>query len=152
MFLVISYRMKLFDIYVVKDYYRTRSELAADPTIEEPDIDALFADAKYTVLAKKVRVAAEDAIKLKEMREHRFGRYSARTPAFDESRFPSIPLPQSTARPFSAKGSEEMEYHYLGTDECSFSHLPGQKLQGTMVHVRAEDEDDDEPPAVVAED
>lgn len=136
--------MKIFDIYVVKDYYRTRAELAADPTIQEPDVDSLFADAKYTLLAKKVRVAAEDAIKLKDMREHRFGRYSQKTPAFDDSRFPSVPLPSSTARPFDPSASEGIEYRYLAKDECSFSYLPGQKLSGSMVHVRAEDEDEEQ--------
>ena len=132
-------RMKLFDVFFVKDYYRTRAELAADPTIEEPDIDSIFADAKYSALAKKVRVAAEDAIKLKEMREHRFGTYSCRVPASDESRFPSIPMPQSTARPYDASGSHGMEYHYLGPEDCSFVKLPGQKLHGTMIHRREED-------------
>jgi len=144
--------MKIFDIYVVKDYYRTRAELAADPTIEEPDIDALFADSKYTLLAKKVRIAAEDAIKLKDMREHRFGMYSQKTPAFDDSRFPSIPLPQSTARPFDPSGSEGIEYKYLGKDECSFNYLPGQKLRGTMVHIRAEEDGDDEASVVDKDD
>ena len=145
--------MKLFDVCVVKDYYRTRAELAADPRIEEPDIDALFADAKYALLAKKVRVAAEDAIKLKDMREHRFGRYSQRTPAFDDSRFPSIPLPSSSARPFDPSGSDNgIEYSYLGKDECSFRYLPGQKLRGTMVHVRAKDEDEELEPSVVDRD
>jgi len=126
--------MKLFDLFFVKGYYRTRAELAADPTIEEPDIDSIFADAKYSALAKKVRVAAEDAIKLKEMRAYRYGVYSCRVPAFDDSCVPSIPMPQSTARPYDTSGVYGTEY----------VELPGQKLYGTMVHRREENKDDAE--------
>uniref|UniRef100_A0A7S0KZP6 Uncharacterized protein n=1 Tax=Asterionellopsis glacialis TaxID=33640 RepID=A0A7S0KZP6_9STRA len=92
--------MKLVDIWYVHQYYRTTEELKEDPVFRGTNLETLFASSKFQEMAKSVRIAAEDARKLKDMREHRFGKWSEVIPTVDMSRFPSVPSDASTAEPY----------------------------------------------------
>ena len=128
--------MAILDARVVRPHYRTEAELAADPASASavPDVGSLFAGPGWSELARRVRIAFEDSLKLRDMREIRFGRYSSRVPTVDGSRFPSVPLPASAAWPYLGEGRGRGEY--LPEEECTYRYLPGQRLLGSMIHVR----------------
>ena len=71
------------------------------------------------------RTMREDAIKLKDMRCHRFGRFINSTPIFGVYRFPDVPLPESYAVPYKPKFVK-----FVNT-----KRQKGSMLTGTMIHV-----------------
>ena len=70
------------------------------------------------------------------MRQYLYGKYSVVVPDYDSSRFPSVPLPNSTARTFHAR-SKSNAYQYLSN--IKKEKIPGQRLRGRMIHTRHHD-------------
>ena len=74
-------------------------------------------------------------MKLKDMREYKFGKLSQRIPASDTQRQPSIPLPQSTAQPYASAGCDDSGVFVdVSNDKIKWKYVAGQKLTGTMIH------------------
>jgi hypothetical protein len=122
--------MKLLDMYWVHSFYKTRDELlqdiadgveATEPSV--PDFDAWLASEMFIKMAHSGRIVGEDQYKLKDMRERLYGKYSEVIPRFDTSRFPSVPLPESSAR--AKKRKPNVKEHWY--------HVPSQRLQGHMI-------------------
>lgn len=128
--------MKLFDIYFIMPNYKTILE-ASEEDIKEPfNVERLFQTPEMMKLAQIARIASEDALKLKTMRQYLYGKYSVVVPDYDSSRFPSIPLPDSTARTFKER-TKTKTYQYLS--DVEEHHIPGQRLRGRMIHTRHHD-------------
>lgn len=123
--------MKLLDVYLVHRWFKTSDELmkivqsCGTPDPDLPDFEQLLESEVFLNMSKSGRVIGENAIKLKDMREHIFGQYSEVVPVVDSSRYPSVPLPSSSARPWL------VDYEPLVTKQES--HVPGQELSGSMV-------------------
>lgn len=136
--------MKLFDFHHMQHRYgRIHQDNDEIKEIKPINVDSFFESPEMKKLAKMVRVAAEDALKLKVMRQHLYGNFSEIIPSVDTSRFPSLPLQTSTAM------SLEMHKKVAGYDctkQSEIVNLPGQRLQGKMIHVRSNDffHDDDQ--------
>jgi hypothetical protein len=92
--------MKLFDHYYFRFYHPTPDKETNELIVPELDFDPIFESPRYKKLATDVRIAKEDAMKLKGMREYRFGEYVEEVPCVDFSLHSCTPLPTSTARPF----------------------------------------------------
>jgi hypothetical protein len=129
--------MKLLDVYWAHSFYKTSQELMQEiddgVTISEPsvpDFDAWLASDMLTKMGQSGRIAVEDQYKLKDMREKLFGKYCETIPKFDASRYPSVPLPQSSAHPSKAKCESKENWYYV----------PGQKLKGHMILEPAREE------------
>lgn len=131
--------MKLVDVFWAHQYYKTHDELLQDIDngVEEtqeppmPDFDAWLESDMFIKMGQSGRVVAEDQYKLKDMRERMYGKYSETIPRFDVSRYPSVPLPQSSATPLKEQAKEKEHWY----------HVPGQKLQGHMIlHPEREEE------------
>lgn len=124
--------MKLVDCIWMGKWYKNKQELleAIDNGTEEqviaslPDMDWYFQSDTLIRLGQKGREVAEDALKLKHMREVLFGHYSEQVPSYDNSRYPSIPTAESYANP--AK-------YFAGIGDKELYHVPGQRLDGQMI-------------------
>jgi len=139
--------MKLVDKYWVHSWYRTKEELMMDiengeenPEKDRPDFDAIFQNSLLVKMGNKGRVAAENFLKLKDMRELVFGTYSEKVPFVDLSRHPSVPLPQSWAEPYRSPVKVPSTASISTSLPCSapscveeWRHIPGQRLRGTMI-------------------
>ena len=143
--------MKLVDIYWIHSWYKTSDELAdlaqqgvQDPGPDLPNYNAVLQSGWLKDMAYNGRLVAEHALKLKDMRDYRFGRYSEFIPALDESQYPSIPLPQSTAEPFvpppTTRTSSSNSSRMGATQRAATAHMAlpkrlvvGQKLRGSMI-------------------
>lgn len=96
-----------------------------EPEPDVPDFEALLESDVFLNMSASGRIVGENAVKLKDMREHMFGQFSEVVPAVDSSRYPSVPLPASSARPWVSK-----EQANVKTEEI---YVYGQKLRGTMI-------------------
>ena len=151
--------MKLVDIMYIHPYYRPTEELMADPTVKDTNL-ACFLDSKFVQnMGSNARLASEEALKvclyglidfalsfynyslfisifiymqLKDMREAQFGKLSQLVPPVDQSLRPYIPLPDSTAQPYSTPSE-------VSTNNTSsaiqWERASGQKLEGIMLPV-----------------
>eukprot|EP00816_Leptocylindrus_hargravesii_P005615 CAMPEP_0196802060 /NCGR_PEP_ID=MMETSP1362-20130617/1775_1 /TAXON_ID=163516 /ORGANISM="Leptocylindrus danicus, Strain CCMP1856" /LENGTH=1172 /DNA_ID=CAMNT_0042173267 /DNA_START=95 /DNA_END=3609 /DNA_ORIENTATION=- len=72
------------------------------------------------------RARREDAMKLKDMRCYRFGRFINVTPMYGVYRFPDIPLPESCAVPYKLKSVNFVP---------EVKRQKGTMLKGTMIHL-----------------
>jgi len=131
--------IKLVDIYCIHPHYRTKEELLQDPTFHGTNLDQVLTSESLQKMGASARLASEEALKLKAMREHEFGKLSQLIPAIDTCLVPHIPLPQSTAEPYlgsicnsSLKGG----FVDLPKEAQSWRYVPGQHLGGNMVHRR----------------
>lgn len=128
--------MKLVDIYWIHRWYKTSDELfelvgrGEEPEADLPDFEALLESDIFMKMTHSGRIVSEEAIKLKDMREYVFGQFSEVVPAVDSSRYPSVPLPASSARPWIPQ-----EQASIKLDE---THVPSQKLRGTMILKQAD--------------
>jgi hypothetical protein len=139
--------MKLVDIAWAHKYYRTYEELLANPVLlDPPNFEFILESDTVRSFGRVGRLHAEEALKLKDMREHLYGHFSKRVPSYDQSRYPSIPLPQSTARPYRSAeeaavstipGVIDRCYIDLAASEQEWQYIPDQKLEGNMIHVEA---------------
>jgi hypothetical protein len=129
--------MKAIDVLYVHKWYKTKEELLSevdggnDAVPSLPDFDAIIESEIFLNMGKSGRIVAENNLKLKAMREKMFGKYSERIPASDSSRFPSVPLPESTAEPYQGKSWGAPKFWY---------HVPGQRLTGNMILERSKDQ------------
>eukprot|EP00560_Eucampia_antarctica_P004065 CAMPEP_0197842692 /NCGR_PEP_ID=MMETSP1437-20131217/46884_1 /TAXON_ID=49252 ORGANISM="Eucampia antarctica, Strain CCMP1452" /NCGR_SAMPLE_ID=MMETSP1437 /ASSEMBLY_ACC=CAM_ASM_001096 /LENGTH=296 /DNA_ID=CAMNT_0043452607 /DNA_START=1659 /DNA_END=2549 /DNA_ORIENTATION=+ len=129
--------MKLFDLFLMQHHYGVILQSTGEIKEKEPvDVDSFFQSPEMKKLAKMVRIAAEDSLKLKQMREHLYGSFSEVVPNVDTSRFPSLPLPTSTAITYRTH-SEALGYQYR--NDVEIENLPGQRLRGRMIHTRHDD-------------
>jgi hypothetical protein len=74
------------------------------------------------------RLRREEAVKLKAVKEIRFGQFSTEVPAFNLCRHYDRPLPQSSARIYHREG----EHDVIKTGDKQL-WLPGQQLYGSMI-------------------
>ncbi len=126
--------MKLVDILWVHSWYETKDELldriergdCRKPCV--PDFDSMLESDFFRKMVHSGRIVAETALKEKEMREKLFGPYSEAVPHYDNSRFPSVPLPQSSATPLECEGVKRR--HDI------LYHIPGQMLEGSLIQKR----------------
>ena len=122
--------MKVLDVMYVHKWYKTREELLEEiqqtgkVAIKLPDFDAMLNSEKLHKAGRNGRIVAEDAIKLRAMRETRFGKQGERVPSQDTSRVPSVPLSCSTAQP--TKDVNDIIQREV-------THVLGQKLHGNMI-------------------
>merc|ERR1719203_565118 len=99
--------MKILDLYVVQDYYKTDAQLMKTKEYYKPNFDSFFETEKMRFFNKRAKIATEDAFKLKDMRIYRFGKYSEEVPDTSLTRYPDAPRPESFAVS-SAQGSNEL--------------------------------------------
>ena len=129
--------LKLVDIFWVHSWYETDDELMERVRSGDvsnhvlPDLHAVLESETLAKMGHSGRIVAENAYKLKDMREKVYGYYSETIPKKDTSRFPSVPLPMSTAVPLDTRDTVKEHYSY---------HVPGQRLSGNMIHRRAQPE------------
>jgi hypothetical protein len=129
--------MKLVDIFFVHKYFRTTEELWDDVVNgrEEKDYDFLsFFDSiiehdVFRKMRETGRVVAEDAAKLKHMRESVHGEWSEMVPWVDNSRHASVPRPESSASPFSTEDNAQLDCR-------RWRFAPGSRLEGNMIMQR----------------
>jgi hypothetical protein len=122
--------VKLVDMFYIHPYYRTKEELLIDPTCRVTCLDQILTSKPFQRMGASARLAQEEAVKLKDMREHRFGKLAQLIPAWGTSRFPNTPLPHSTAEPVGESESEGG----VTTEARRWRYVKGQKLGGHMVH------------------
>jgi C2 domain len=138
-FVVFGPWMKLVDIVYVHRWFATKDELLArirngevlTKECDLPDFDGLLENKTFSTMIHMGRVKAEELYKLRDMRMLLFGHYSELIPFVENSRFPNIPLPQSTA-------IHTTELDVTFSDNSRGYHVPGQLLSGSMFHARAE--------------
>lgn len=132
--------MKAVDVYLVGSHYRARDELEADPEFHGTNLESVLVSDRLQVMVQNGRLSSEEALKLKAMREYKFGRLSQHVPAFDTQCEPSIPLPKSSAQPYlGSKGDPKKGFVDVESDKIKWTYVAGQNLTGTMVchHVTA---------------
>jgi hypothetical protein len=143
--------VKLLDVFWINQYYRTKEELLRDGLPEGPNdveemqkqiaqrpniLDPMLKSEWVQSMAVSGRIVSEDNIKLRDFREERYGKWSERVPAVDASRFPSVPLSNSFAQPYTAGGGEDVQggdYQDLPMESQKWNYVPGQKLEGRMI-------------------
>ena len=110
--------MKFVDVYLEAQAKKNDSSL-------EKELE------KFHEQSKKARMKREDALKLKAVKEIRFGKFITLVPAYNLARHHDRPLPQSSARVFTrdlAKGDQLV----VKKDEKK-AWVPGQQLHGSMI-------------------
>lgn len=128
--------MKLVDIFYIMPYFPAPDRETDTLEVKEPNVEAFFESSTFKMLTKRVRIAQEEALKLKDMREYLFGRYMEAVPTFDESRYPNIPEPSSSAHTYRERdGSHctKFGYEYLPKSETKWVKIHDQKLEGDML-------------------
>jgi hypothetical protein len=136
--ITLSPLMKFVDLLFVRAYYRTREELEVDPEFHGTELESVLTSSSLERMIQSGRLASEEAMKLKAMREHKFGKLSQRVPAFDTQRQPSIPLPTSTAQPYLGSGGDPAKgFVDIDAAKLKWTYVFGQHLTGTMVHRHA---------------
>jgi hypothetical protein len=130
--------MKVIDLLFIRGHYRTREEMEADPEFHGTNLESILTSSSLEQMVYRGRLASEEAMKLKAMREYKFGKLSHRVPAFDTQRQPSIPLPMSTAQPYLGSGGDPAK-GFVDVDpaKINWTYVVGQLLTGTMVHRHA---------------
>ena len=154
--LLFSPAMKIFDYFYVMKYFPAVDKETNELEVPTLNFEHFFKSPYYQKLAKKMKIAEEDGLKLKEMREYRFGDYTEEVPFIDFSLNPCIPLPTSSARPYceqsrrkggvpgknTTKGNNEkgnrtsndnFGYEYLPREELKWQTFSGQQLNGKMI-------------------
>lgn len=128
--------MKLVDILYVHPHYRTKEELLVDPLLHGTNIDRVLTSESLQKMGASARLTGEEALKLKDMREHLFGKLSQLIPAVDTSRFPATPLSQSTAEPYLGCNYDMSQRGFVDVpiEAQNWRYIPGQQLGGNMVH------------------
>ena len=141
--------MKVVDILFIASHYRAREELEAEPEFHGTNLESVLVSDQLQVMVQNGRLSSEEALKLKAMREYKFGRLSQHVPAFDTQCEPSIPLPKSSAQPYlGCKGDPNKGFVDVESDKIKWTYVAGQNLTGTMVyhHVTAADQSKDMAP------
>ena len=130
--------MKVVDILFIRTHYRTREELERDPKFYGTKLESVLTTSSLESMIDAGRRASEEAMKLKAMREYKFGKLSLQVPSFDTQRRPSVPLPQSKAEPYLGSDGDPAEgFVDADASKIKWSYVAGQHLTGTMVHNHA---------------
>lgn len=131
--------MKVVDLLFIRSHYRNREELEADPEFHGTNLESILTSERLQKMVQNGCLAEEESMKLKDMREYKFGKLSQRIPASDTQRQPSIPLPQSTAQPYASTGCDGscVFVDVSNNDKIKWKYVAGQKLTGTMIHHHA---------------
>lgn len=130
--------MKVFDVLCIRPRYRNRDELEADPEFHKTNLESILTSDSLKAMIRSGRLAGEEALKLKHMRENQFGKFAQQIPAVDTQRKPCIPLPESTAEPYlGTKGDSGLGF--VDTDKKVWHQVPGQNLTGSMIPHRSVD-------------
>jgi hypothetical protein len=143
--------MKLVDVYWVHGWYKTSDELmqlviaGVAPEPDLPDFASMLESDVFLKMSHAGRVIGENALKLKDMREHVFGAYCEVIPAVDPSRFPSVPLPSSSACPYDPVAVPS-------SPTVGNTYVAGQKLSGTMIMKQSPHQADEVPSLTEAKD
>ena len=120
--------MKLADIY-----YFSVQKIESDSEHAKRETKEKEEHLKWhTERLAAARVKREDAAKLKAMKKYMFGKFIVRVPVLKEDRYRDLPLPDSTAEPFTPKPRPLSE---LAMEEVGYrkTRLPGQHLEGDMI-------------------
>lgn len=120
--------MKLVDIY-----YWTPMENMTEEEIKAQKEKTKSLKQKYLAEAiEKARIERERAVKLKAMKQFLFGKFIMKVPVLKEDRWTDLPLPESSAVPYSAKRLPLAE---LAMKEAGYHRIrvPGQHLEGDMI-------------------
>ena len=129
--------MKAVDYLFIMQYYPPPDRATNQIEVRELNFDYLFDSPKYKKLAKKVKIAREEGLKLMKMREYRFGKFIEEVPFMDWSLNQNTPLPTSTARPLN---DDNVNDTYLPKNKLKWQTLSGQDLVGEMIpHTHKED-------------
>lgn len=85
-----------------------------------------------TAAATEARIKRENAVKLKSMKKYMFGKYVTQIPILKGDRYRDLPLPESSAVPYSAP---QVPLSELAMQEAGYhrTRLPGQQLVGDMI-------------------
>jgi hypothetical protein len=91
--------------------YRYTSDmlLGANHKFDSTNLETILSSEALKKMVRRGRLAGEEAVKLKDMREHKFGKLSFQVPAVDTQRKPNIPLPSSTAQPYLGSKGDPKE-------------------------------------------
>jgi hypothetical protein len=125
--------MKIVDIVWVRHRFKTNEDLLDDILHGAQDIDhgfqplfdSIVEHDTFQSMRKRGRLVAEEAVKLKDMRDTLYGTWSEMVPCVDNSRRPSIPLPPSSATPWTADCDWKQK--------ATWDFAPGKKLVGDMI-------------------
>ena len=133
--IVLGPLMKVVDILFIHAHYRTREDLEADPEFHGTELESILTSSSLEQMVHCGRLASEEAMKLKAMREYKFGKLSQLVPAVDTQRQPSIPLPNSIAQPYLGSGGDPAKgFVDVDSKKIKWTYVVGQHLTGTMVH------------------
>lgn len=116
----------LLDEKYIRPYYRTDQDLLDAKASITPDFKRILESEYMMGKHQDVRIAFEEACKLRDMRSYLFGTFSQEVPATAISGWKDGPLPESTAK--LVDSSIRVEEDYI---------ISGQKLQGNMIHLSA---------------
>lgn len=133
--------MKIIDVYFVQPFYPTANDEKELSDYKDFIYDTFYdATNLMNKLRHKIRLAEEEGLKLKDMKEVRFGNFTEEVKVMDLERYASIPEPTSTARPFDTDHSiQEHGYRYIPMNSVRVKRLCGQRLYGSMVpHTKLE--------------
>ena len=101
-----------------------------------PVFDSIIEHDLFRSMRKSGREVEEKAVKLKDMRERLHGTWSERVPWVDNSRRPSVPLPQSSATPWKEAEdrppTKRVDWNF-SPRRVDWKFAPGKKLVGNMV-------------------
>ena len=140
--------IKLLDMLWIHKYYRTTEDILRDgipETVEEMQADIMSRpNILEPLLNSKLveswsqmgRIVQEDNLKLRDVREKRYGKWSEAVPPYDGSRFPSVPFEETSyAQPYakSPKSAKEGDYVDLPRKSLKVHYIAGQKLDGDMI-------------------
>ena len=120
--------MKLVDIFYVSKLEPPSDEDLELRILKERERRRLASSAAIA----EARVKRENAAKLKAMKTYMFGKYVTRVPTLKEDRYRDVPLPESSAVPYTAQPVPLSE---LAMQEAGYNRtrLPGQHLVGDMI-------------------
>jgi len=123
--------VKIIDILYVSKWYETTEELVermregrSEDKFRLPDFDCLLESKTIQAVCKQGRIMAEKAIKCKAMRTHLYGSYCEAVPSVDSSRFPSVPLSTSSAKPCSSEPKKKEKLYGIHGQLLDDSILP----------------------------
>jgi hypothetical protein len=135
--------MKIIDVYFIQPFYPTANDKRELSDYQDFIVDTFYDVTKVmNKLKHKIRLAEEEGLKLKDMKEVRFGNFTEEVKVMDMERHASIPEPTSTARPFTSDRSmQEHSYQYIPMESDRAKRMCGQRLYGSMIpHTKLETE------------
>lgn len=127
--------MKIIDVCFVQPYYPIHTEETDLKEYKDWITDkVLNASSKINKISQQIRLAEEEGVKLKAMKELRFGSFTEEVRVMDTGRYFYYPEATSTARPYYSQISlQEYGYRYQSLESVDVRKLSGQRLYGSMI-------------------